>query len=77
MPGVAGAGPPFFRLGIAGGEPGQGEHGQGDVGVPGPPGTDLVVIEPGLALGCWMHSSVCQRLPAVQARSAVLHRDGP
>jgi hypothetical protein len=46
---VAGAGP-FYGLGPAGGEPGQGEHGQGDVGVPGPPGADLVVIQPGLAL---------------------------
>ncbi len=28
----------------------QGEHGQGDVGMPGAPGPDLVVIQPGLAL---------------------------
>jgi hypothetical protein len=41
---------PFYGLGPAGGEPGQGEHGQGDAGVPGPPGADLVVIQPGLAL---------------------------
>ena len=41
---------PFYRGGPAGREPGQGEHGQGDVGVPGPPGADLVVIQPGLAL---------------------------
>jgi hypothetical protein len=40
----------FFCLGLAGGEPGQGEHGQGDVGVPGPPGADLVLVEPRLAL---------------------------
>jgi hypothetical protein len=43
--------PLFFGLGPASREPGQGEHGQRDVGVPGPPGTDLVVIQPGLALG--------------------------
>lgn len=42
---------PFYGLGPAGGEPGQGEHGQGYVRVPGPPGADLVVIEPGLTLG--------------------------
>lgn len=42
---------PFYRLGPAGRQPGQGEHGQGDVGVPGQPGPDLVVIQPGLALG--------------------------
>ena len=34
---------PFFGLGPAGGQPGQGEHGQGDVGMPGPPGADLVL----------------------------------
>jgi hypothetical protein len=42
---------PFFGLGPAGGQPGQGEHGQGDVGVPGPPAADLVLIEPGLVFG--------------------------
>jgi hypothetical protein len=35
---------PFFRLGLGGGQPGQGEHGQGDAGIPGParcgPGPD-------------------------------------
>jgi len=42
---------PFYRHGPAGRQPGQGEHGQGDVGIPGPPGADLVVIQPGLTLG--------------------------
>ena len=39
---------PFLGLGPAGRQPGQGKHGQGDVGIPGPPGADLVVIQPGL-----------------------------
>jgi|SRR5450755_744109 hypothetical protein len=42
---------PLLRRGLCWREPGQGEHGQGDVGVPGTPGADLVVVQPGLALG--------------------------
>jgi Aldehyde dehydrogenase family len=42
-----------------------------------PPGADLILVEPGLALGCCGHSSICQRLPAARARSAVLDRRGP
>jgi len=33
------------------GQSGQGEHGQGDVGVPGPVAADLVVVQTGLVLG--------------------------
>jgi hypothetical protein len=47
------------------------------VDVPGAPGADLVLIEPGLALGLLDAFSICHRLPAVQARSAVLDRRGP
>jgi hypothetical protein len=43
--------PLFDLLCAGGGEVGGGEHGQGDVGVPGPVAADLVVIEPGQAFG--------------------------
>ena len=36
--------------GAGGGEVGQGEHREGDVGVPGPPGADLVVVQAGFVL---------------------------
>ncbi len=51
MPGSLVPAPLFWGLGPAGREPGQDEHGQADVGVPGSPGADLVVIQPGLSLG--------------------------
>ncbi len=57
---VAGA-DPFLLPGRAGHGPGQGEHGQGDVGLPGLPAADLVVIQPGLALGI-VGSMVFQRM---------------
>jgi hypothetical protein len=38
-------------VGAGDGEPAGGEHGQGDVGVPGSPAADLVVVEPGFVLG--------------------------
>jgi hypothetical protein len=33
------------------GQEGQGQHGEGDVSVPGGPGADLILVEPDLALG--------------------------
>lgn len=42
---------PLCGNGFRGGEVGQCEHRQGDVGVPGPIVADLVVVEPGLVLG--------------------------
>lgn len=42
---------PFCGKGFGGGEPGVGGHGEGDVGVPGPPVADLVVVEAGFLLG--------------------------
>ena len=43
---------PLLRLRCSdAGEPGEGEHGQGDVGVPGPLGADLVLVQAGLVLG--------------------------
>jgi hypothetical protein len=47
----SGVGPPFDLLCAGGGEVGGGEHGQGDVGVPGPVTADLVMIEPGFVFG--------------------------
>jgi len=38
------------EAGAGDGEPGQGEHGQGDVAVPGPVEADLVVVQAGLVL---------------------------
>jgi hypothetical protein len=38
---------PGLFAGTGGGEIGRGEHRKGDVGVPGPPGSDLVVVESG------------------------------
>jgi hypothetical protein len=37
-------------VGAGGGEVGECEHGQGDVGVPGSPGADLVMVQAGLVL---------------------------
>ena len=39
---------PFFGFMSGNGEEGVGEHGQGDVSVPGVPGADLVVVQPRL-----------------------------
>ena len=38
-------GPPFFGCVCGDGEEGVGEHGEGDMSVPGVPGADLVVVE--------------------------------
>ena len=40
-------GPPFFGLVCGDGEEGVGEHGEGDMSMPGVPGADLVVVESG------------------------------
>ena len=48
-PQVAG---PLFRFVSHDREKGQGEHGQGDVPVPGVVEADLVVVQPGLAFRC-------------------------
>jgi hypothetical protein len=51
---------------LGGGSDGQesGEHGQGDPAVPGAPTADLVLIQPGQALGDLKSSSTVQRRPA-------------
>jgi hypothetical protein len=60
----------LFVFGGAGrGEVGGGEHGQGDVGVPGPPGPDLVVIEAGSFFAVRKHSSIAHRAPATRISS--------
>ena len=45
------AGAPFFSGMCGDGEEGVGEHGQGDMSVPGVPGTNLVVVESDFVLG--------------------------
>ena len=43
-------GAPFFVFVCGDGEEGVGEHGEGDMSVPGVPGADLIVVESGFIL---------------------------
>jgi len=63
---------PFFGLVGGDGEEGVGEHGEGDVSVPGVPGADLVVVEANLVLADPKHSSMGQRAPATWTSSTTL-----
>jgi hypothetical protein len=58
-------------------EPGQGERRQGEVGVPGRPGADLVVVQPGLALGLLEAFLDAPAAAGDPGQAAVLQRRGP
>ena len=65
---------PFFganAFGVGGdGEECGGEHGQGDVAVPGVVFADLVVVQTGFVFVNWKVSSIPQREPATRTSSA-------
>jgi hypothetical protein len=69
--------PLFDLLCAGGGEVGGGEHGQGDVSVPGPVTADLVVIESGFVLRGLEASSIAHLAAATRISSGTGVFTGP